>query len=205
MTAKQIHAALSARFPPGVVQWKPQAISGERALAVAYIDCRAVQSRLDEVMGIAGWQEEMLPLEDGSVMCRLSLKIEGEWITKCDCGSPSDNKDAGERRKAACSDALKRAAVKFGVGRYLYSLPKSWVEYDPKRKQIIKPPELPKPTLLERLQAKEVELGLEHGKLIEAVLLAGAAQGMPARLEEWNGRGVGIAKEVVEEMSGVRA
>src|SRR5262249_36601388 len=47
------------------------------------------------------------------------------------------------RMKAAFSDALKRAAVKFGVGRYLYRLPSQWVDYDPQRRQFARPPALP--------------------------------------------------------------
>jgi hypothetical protein len=48
---------------------------------------------------------------------------------------PSDQKDAGDKRKAAFSDALKRAAVKFGIGRYLYNLPGVWCDYTPKSRK----------------------------------------------------------------------
>jgi hypothetical protein len=48
---------------------------------------------------------------------------------------PSEQPDGGDRLKAAFSDALKRAAVKYGVGRYLYRLPSQWVDYDPQRRQ----------------------------------------------------------------------
>src|SRR5205085_1320155 len=37
----------------------------------------------------------------------------------------------------------KRAAVKFGVGRYLYRLPAQWVDYDPHKRQFVRPPALP--------------------------------------------------------------
>jgi hypothetical protein len=37
---------------------------------------------------------------------------------------------AGDRMKAAFSDALKRAAVKLGIGRFLYHVPGQWVDYD---------------------------------------------------------------------------
>jgi hypothetical protein len=78
-------------------------------------------------------------------MCQLRVKFAaaGEWITKADVGSPSEQPDAGDRLKAAFSDALKRAAVKFGIGRYLYRLPGQWVDYDPAKKQITRRPELP--------------------------------------------------------------
>jgi hypothetical protein len=82
-------------------------------------------------------------LDDGSVICRLRLKIGGEWITKMDVGSPSEQPDGGDRLKAAFSDALKRAAVKFGIGRYLYRLPQTWCNYDATQKQFTETPRLP--------------------------------------------------------------
>jgi hypothetical protein len=45
--------------------------------------------------------------------------------------------------KAAFSDALKRAAIKLGVGRYLYRLPSQWVDYDPTAGRFVKTPQLP--------------------------------------------------------------
>src|SRR5262249_6911389 len=51
--------------------------------------------------------------------------------------------DGRDRMKAAFSDSLKRAAVKFGVGRYLYRLPTQWQDYDPQRRQFSTPPTLP--------------------------------------------------------------
>jgi Rad52/22 family double-strand break repair protein len=76
-------------------------------------------------------------------MCRLRLKLGGEWVTKTDVGSPSEQPDGGDRLKAAFSDALKRAAVKFGLGRYLYRLPAVWSDYDPQKKQFSGTPTLP--------------------------------------------------------------
>ncbi|MCL5459829.1 Rad52/Rad22 family DNA repair protein, partial [Loigolactobacillus coryniformis] len=64
-------------------------------------------------------------------------------MTKTDVGSPSEQPDGGDRLKAAFSDALKRAAVKFGIGRYLYRLKSEWVDYDPQKKQLLQKPELP--------------------------------------------------------------
>jgi hypothetical protein len=60
-----------------------------------------------------------------------------------DVGGQSEQPDEGDRRKAAFSDALKRAAVKFGIGRYLYRLPQIWCDYDPKKRQFVRPPTLP--------------------------------------------------------------
>ena len=56
--------------------------------------------------------------------------INGKAITHEDVGSESKQPNEGDRNKAAVSDAFKRAAVKFGVGRYLYRLGMKWVPYD---------------------------------------------------------------------------
>src|SRR6516225_7926230 len=135
--------ALAAPFDPREVKFKPAVVSGHRAMAMAYIDARVIQDRLDDVLGGAGWQDEYECLPDGSVVCRLRLRLGGEWITKMDVGGPSEQPDEGDRRKAAFSDALKRAAVKFGVGRYLYRLPAQWVDYDPDKRQLARTPTLP--------------------------------------------------------------
>jgi hypothetical protein len=135
--------ALSQPFAPEKLGWKPQSVSGSRALAIAYIDARDVMDRLDAAVGPENWQDEYAPQANGTVVCRLAVRVNGEWITKCDVGGESDQKDAGDREKAAFSDALKRAAVKWGVGRYLYSLPAVWCDYDPQKKQLLKTPNLP--------------------------------------------------------------
>jgi hypothetical protein len=136
-------SALSAPFEPREIKFKPQMVKNNRALAMAYIDARLIQDRLDQVLGVENWQDKYDILPDGSVMCRLRLKLGGKWITKSDVGSPSEQPDSGDRLKAAFSDALKRAAVKFGIGRYLYRLSAQWVDYDPVKKQLVQLPQLP--------------------------------------------------------------
>jgi hypothetical protein len=138
-----ITEALSAPFELREVKFKPQSVKGNRALALAYVDVRVIQDRLDQVLGVEGWQDEYQLLPDGSVMCKLQLLFDGHWITKMDVGSPSDQPDGGDRLKAAFSDALKRSAVKFGIGRYLYRLPPQWVDYDSGKKQFASTPQLP--------------------------------------------------------------
>jgi len=138
-----ITRALAEPFAPDEVKWKPAAVSGNRALALCYVDARTIQDRLDEVLGPTGWQDDYELLPDNSVVCRLRLRLGGEWITKVDVGGPSEQPDDGDKMKAAFSDALKRAAVKFGIGRYLYRLPQQWVDYDPQKKRFAKAPQLP--------------------------------------------------------------
>ncbi len=138
-----IASRLAEPFEPSEVKFKPAVVSGNRALALCYVDARVIQDRLDEVMGVTGWQDDYECLADGSVVCRLRLKIDGEWLVKVDVGSPSEQPDGGDRLKAAFSDALKRAAVKFGIGRYLYRMPSQWVDYDPQKRAFVRQPVLP--------------------------------------------------------------
>jgi hypothetical protein len=141
--AQALTAALAAPFEPAEIKFKPQMVKNNSCLAMAYIDARLIQDRLDEVLGVENWEDAYRILPDGSVMCRLRCKIGDRWITKTDVGSPSEQPDGGDRLKAAFSDALKRAAVKFGIGRYLYRLQAQWVNYDPVKKKIMQRPEMP--------------------------------------------------------------
>jgi hypothetical protein len=86
------------------------------AMVAVYVDARAVMDRLDQVAGPDNWKDDYFVHDDKTVTCHLSLRINNEWITKSDVGVPSNT----EPMKGAFSDALKRAAVKWGVGRYLY-------------------------------------------------------------------------------------
>lgn len=142
MTAT-IAQRLAEPFDPEEVRFRAGKVSGNRALALAYIDARLVMDRLDEVVGIGNWQDSYSVLPSGEVQCQLSVRIDGEWITKEDVGGQSEQPDEGDRFKAAFSDALKRAAVKFGVGRYLYGLGLSWVDFDPNKRQLASKPKLP--------------------------------------------------------------
>jgi hypothetical protein len=142
-------AALAAPFDAALVKFKPASVSGNRARAVPYIDAVVVQGRLDAVLGVAGWQDEFDVLPDGCVVCRLRIKVGEDWIARMDVGAPSKQPDEGDRRKAAFSGALKRAAVKFGVGRYLHRVTPQWLDYDPTKRQFAKPPRLPAEALQE--------------------------------------------------------
>ncbi len=140
--------ALAKPFDPKELKWKPGMVKGNRCLAMCYIDARLVQDRLDDVCGVDGWEDEYVFLPSGSVLCKLTVFVfsgNGDVlrVTKSDVGSPSEQPDQGDRLKAAVSDALKRTAVKFGIGRYLYRLPPQWVDYDPVKKRVANPPKLP--------------------------------------------------------------
>lgn len=106
-------------------KWRVQSASQYGASCVAYIDARQVQDLLDEVCGQENWQckyEE----HKGNLFCSIGIKTvvqekptdkPDEWVWKSDCGTESNI----EKQKGESSDAFKRAAVMWGVGRFLYS------------------------------------------------------------------------------------
>lgn len=138
-----MQARLCEPFAVDEVKWKPQVVRGNRAMTICYVDARCVMDRLDEIFGTGGWQDAYQVLPNNSVVCKLRVRIADEWVEKSDVGSQSDQPDEGDRLKSAFSDALKRAAVKYGIGRYLYRLPQQWVDYDPQTRQLKDKPGLP--------------------------------------------------------------
>ena len=144
---------LSDPFAPEDVEWFIGVTTKEKdkGLAIPFITNRAVQERLDEVCGIDGWKNEYKTLGEREIfdynnqltgkktsqLCGISIWSEkrGEWITKWDGAEESDI----EAIKGSLSSAMKRAAVQFGIGRYLYYLDSPWVEIEQKgRSYVIK-------------------------------------------------------------------
>jgi hypothetical protein len=110
-----LFAALAAPFADREVKVRVQA-----GRELHYVTARTVMNRLDTVLGPENWWDEYVPAEH-SVLCRLSIRLpEGGVLTKCDAGAYAGLADQGTDDKSGYSDAFKRAAVKFGCGRYLY-------------------------------------------------------------------------------------
>jgi len=99
-------------------KWKVQEAKQNGCTCVAYVDARQVMSLLDEVVGPANWQDHYREVA-GNVYCDLSIRVGDSWVTKSDCGTESNF----EAEKGQASDAFKRAAVKWGICRFLYELP----------------------------------------------------------------------------------
>lgn len=98
-------------------RWKVQAARSWGCECVAYIDARQVMDLLDEVVGPENWQDRYYDVGK-NVYCELAIRIGDEWVRKSDCGTESQF----EGEKGQASDAFKRAAVKWGIGRFLYAL-----------------------------------------------------------------------------------
>ena len=118
---------LAAPFPPDRISWRVGATNREKTkgMALAYIDSRDVQDRLDQVCGPAGWQCRY-PHAGAKTVCEIGIKVGDEWIWKADGAGDSDV----EAEKGALSDAFKRSAVKWGIGRYLYDCASPWIEIE---------------------------------------------------------------------------
>jgi len=128
MTIQEISAQLAAPFADSDIEWRYSSISKDKTsgLVVAYVTNRAIQNRLDAVLGIGGWKNEFVPWHADkknnkeSQLCGLSIWIEerNEWLTKYDGADDSET----EPIKGGLSDSMKRAAVQWGIGRYLYEM-----------------------------------------------------------------------------------
>lgn len=119
---------LFAPFDPRKISWRVGSTTQDkkRGMALAYIDARDVMERLDEACGPAGWQCEYPHADGKKTVCSIGIKVGEEWIWKADGAGDSDV----EAEKGALSDAFKRAAVKWGIGRYLYDIDTPWVELE---------------------------------------------------------------------------
>lgn len=125
---------LSAPFPPHEIEWRLGSTKADKTsgLALAYITSRHVMDRLDEVVGPENWQDRY-EVHGQRVICYLSIRVNDEWITKAD-GAGDTHVEA---EKGGISDALKRAAVKWGIGRYLYDLGNVWVDCEQRGKSTV--------------------------------------------------------------------
>lgn len=128
----QIAQALAAPFPAHDVEWRLQTAGQKNdgspwAKVLCYVTARAIMERLDLVFGPFGWQDQYAPGPAGGVVCKLSIFDGERWVTKED---GADNTDI-EATKGGLSGALKRAAVKWGIGRYLYRLEEGWAIITP--------------------------------------------------------------------------
>lgn len=128
-------ALIHLRRPPtaAAVRFKIQNTAQDAAQVAAYIDARLVFDRLDHVCG-GRWSaafealpEKLIPApvdRDGQVLSRPPIFVRCRLVcfgvTRQDVGE-------GQDPKAAFSDAIKRAAVHFGIGRALYGMRLPWL------------------------------------------------------------------------------
>lgn len=99
-------------------KWREQSVNQRGATMVAYIDARQLFDQLDKVCGAGNWQSDFR-LVDNKLYGGIGINVEESgWVWKWDVGSESNV----EKEKGESSDALKRAGIHWGVGRFLYTL-----------------------------------------------------------------------------------
>ena len=131
MTNEQAKA-LEYPFPANEIEWRVLCTTKDKAKGqvAAFVDSRAIQKRLDAVLGRDNWQNHLCTVagKDNSGtahICEISIYYadRGEWITKSDGAGSTDI----EPIKGGLSNAFKRAASMWGIGRYLYDLKNIWI------------------------------------------------------------------------------
>lgn len=115
---------------PMPYQWRVQSFSKNKPVAqcVAYIDARDVMDRLDDVAGQGKWQDDYRVI-NGQLFAGIGILIDNNWVWKWDTGTESQT----EKEKGLVSDSFKRAAVKWGIGRFLYNLDIKFVKTNGKK------------------------------------------------------------------------
>lgn len=120
-----ISKKLQQPFPQEDIEWRVQQSgihNGDAwAMIMPYVTSRAIQQRLDDVVGAGNWKNEFstVTTERGlSFMCGISILVDTQWVTKYDGADETDF----EHFKGGISNAMKRAGVQWGIGRYLYGL-----------------------------------------------------------------------------------
>lgn len=118
---------LAEPFPPETIHWRVGSVwerDGKKfTTPLCYVDARMVMQRLDDVLGPENWQDRFIETHK-RVLCEIGIYVNEQWIWKSD--GAGDTNMEGE--KGGLSDAFKRAAVKFGIGRYLYGIRSKPVE-----------------------------------------------------------------------------
>jgi hypothetical protein len=151
---REVLQALGQPFPDDEVDFLPRGGGNSgKALALPYADARSVMNRLDSVVGPGNWSFDYDLLCPNGKMVKGRLTVCG--VTKCDAGEagPED-----EPLKSAVSDALKRSAVHFNIGRYLYYLPQTWAPYDSQKRRFTERPQLNPAAVRHALKLCGVEL-----------------------------------------------
>lgn len=121
------YAKLKEPFAETEIEWRVAQAGKTKdgkiwAKVLAYITARAIQDRFDDVFGPENWKVSYHVLGGSEltsgVLCDLSVKTDSGWVSKQDGAEQTDI----ESVKGGISSALKRAAVLWGCGRYLYDL-----------------------------------------------------------------------------------
>lgn len=164
MDNKEILEALQKPFKPEDIDWRIGRKSKDKTKGevLAYMNARAVMERLDEAVGVDKWEISYTPIDMGTMtqetykgtttvpvkgfLATITLHLPDGDVSRSDGANCTDF----EPFKGGLSGAFKRAASAFGIGRYLYKLPATWVPID--QYGNFEPPRMPEWALPEGYQ-----------------------------------------------------
>jgi hypothetical protein len=144
---RELVAALEVPFDQSQIEWRVMntAKSGQpvRGQVVPYADQRAYTDRLNALFTPAGWTRKYTIHTSANFERSQDKKTVAKVLVSCELtifglGSHSatgeEFADDPNALTAAEAQAFKRAAVCFGLGRYLYYFTGSWVDLDDRKR-----------------------------------------------------------------------
>lgn len=147
MDWQEMHRRLAQPFTPDEVVFRAGSVSRDkkRAQALPYAEPRVYEDRLNEVLG-PDWSCRFIAWGEKRLLCELSVRVEDSAgvmreVTRTSTGE-FDDKDKIAQGTSAEAQAFKRACSKFGLGRYLYDVPITWVGYDESSRRLTETPTL---------------------------------------------------------------
>ena len=116
--------ALFRKLTANDVEARVQSADENGFVLLIYKNARVDQNILDETFTPFGWQNKYEEVK-GNLYCSIGIKTpNGDWIWKSNCGTESYT----EKEKGEASDAFKRAGFNWGIGRELYTAPKTKIK-----------------------------------------------------------------------------
>ncbi|UFH52502.1 Rad52/Rad22 family DNA repair protein [Spirosoma sp. KNUC1025] len=117
---------LTSPIRPDEVEWRVQnqTKDGQKLIVVPYVTNRSVMERFDAQFGWDNWENSFQEVGEG-FLCTITVTLaDGRKVSKSDAA----NRTNVEPVKGGVSDAMKRCAVQFGLGRDLYRYPKVMIQ-----------------------------------------------------------------------------
>lgn len=145
------------------ISCRVQQINENGLSLLLYVTSRAGQNILDEKYGNLNWQDHY-QLIDGELFCTISIynKETNQWVDKTDVGTANYT----EKEKSRASDAFKRACVKVGIARELYSAPFIWIT----KEQVNIKTKNNKYTTTDKFKVQEIDYSME-GNIVKLVII----------------------------------
>ena len=147
-TMEKAFRALQEPFPVKYLSWTVIATKKDKsdALVSPYVGRHHIMARFDDVLGPMNWQTGVQG-QVGYLIKGIGIRFEKseEWVWRWEPGVYIAATDKNRRRIEVLGSAtvgLRRAAIEWGVGRYLKFITAQWVPYDSFTKKIREAPHI---------------------------------------------------------------